>query len=670
MKGYVSPIGAMNFGSLTQVARELGRVKIAPAHYSRLLIDAYLASPTKARMVSRGLLANAKDFTERNQLLTATRLSENAGLRLEVVKAFRQSKRQMELITGLSLMTTKDATHFFRDYFEVGGTTREVTDWLAGMAELYVSKKKEHQVNPEYDGFWSDAWDVVVGAGKTIGEAISSVIDALNNLKITLVEVIDNILSYSQRTINNMIEALVGIGKEVAEIIKATIEAIRGSMEEALQKIFKGILAAGKTVYDIIKALYEEITGYISLGITTLVKIGRRIKHILAAAAELSLDILKDVIGILVDLGKSVWYILNWARKFSEELLTAVFEKLLAIGKTLGDLVAWCVRRSFDIMVKGFKILLALGYAVGVIVVTLITDPDNTYSKGLNALMELGGTVYDFFEAAADLGTDFVQRVYLSLQELGLELVDILKLAAEKGYEAFKQVVLWLIEVGVKILGELIFAAGFAYDSEQQIFYSRLDPWQQNLGYFTLYDLTAPLLAMIIHCEPIRFEYDDRSWKIEFWKGQYGICTGAEIGIYTGEFQVNTGIGAIDHTINQINFGGDTQCASGDDMLAMSFTLKKGNDLIFTRHSDDPATVGVVEKHWWLTGFKPMEFSSPSDLRMDINIVLKDSAMRDAFVGGLEQAGYTRDTDFSFEETGTTVNVIFDTPHTEQPYPW
>lgn len=458
MKGYVSPIGAMNFGSLTQVARELGRVKIAPAHYSRLLIDAYLASPTKARMVSRGLLANAKDFTERNQLLTATRLNENAGLRLEVVKAFRQSKRQMELITGLSLMTTKDATHFFRDYFEVGGTTREVTDWLAGMAELYVIKKKEHQVNPEYDGFWSDAWDVVVGAGKTIGEAISSVIDALNNLKITLVEVIDNILSYSQRTINNMIEALVGIGKEVAEIIKATIEAIRGSMEEALQKIFKGILAAGKTVYDIIKALYEEITGYISLGITTLVKIGRRIKHILAAAAELSLDILKDVIGILVDLGKSVWYILNWARKFSEELLTAVFEKLLAIGKTLGDLVAWCVRRSFDIMVKGFKILLALGYAVGVIVVTLITDPDNTYSKGLNALMELGGTVYDFFEAAADLGTDFVQRVYLSLQELGLELIDILKLAAEKGYEAFIQIVIWLFSIGVKAFNIMIWA--------------------------------------------------------------------------------------------------------------------------------------------------------------------------------------------------------------------
>jgi len=136
MKGYVSPIGAMGFNSLTQVTQELGRLKIAPAHYGRLLVDAYQASPTKARMVSRGLLANAREFAERNQLLTATRLSDNPGLRLEVVKAFRQSKKQTDLITGLSLMTTKDATHFFRDYFQVGGTTREVTDWLAGMSQL------------------------------------------------------------------------------------------------------------------------------------------------------------------------------------------------------------------------------------------------------------------------------------------------------------------------------------------------------------------------------------------------------------------------------------------------------------------------------------------------------------------------------------------------------
>ncbi len=206
--------------------------------------------------------------------------------------------------------------------------------------------------------------------------------------------------------------------------------------------------------------------------------------------------------------------------------------------------------------------------------------------------------------------------------------------------------------------------AGFNYDDNQRIFYSRTDAWQRNLGYFTLYDMAAPFACMFIHCEPIRFSYGGKSWKIELWKGQYGICTGAEIGIYTGEFQINTGMGSIDHTLNQIKFQNDTACAGDADMLQMSFTLKRNGKVVFSRNSDDPKTA-AVEKHWWLTGFRPFAFSAPSDLTMDITIEFKDEAMRNAFCDGLARVGYNPQ---SVIKNGKKASFTYAKPYTSQPW--
>ena len=44
----------------------------------------------------------------------------------------------------------------------------------------------------------------------------------------------------------------------------------------------------------------------------------------------------------------------------------------------------------------------------------------------------------------------------------------------------------------------------------------------------------APRFQMVFDALPVYFDYQKKTWLIEFWKGQYGINTGAEIGIYTG----------------------------------------------------------------------------------------------------------------------------------------
>jgi hypothetical protein len=194
-------------------------------------------------------------------------------------------------------------------------------------------------------------------------------------------------------------------------------------------------------------------------------------------------------------------------------------------------------------------------------------------------------------------------------------------------------------------LDKVVEIAGYAYDRTQDIFISNMDPWQRDLGYCRLYDEAAAPLGMIIDCEPIYFEYKDKKWMIGFWKGQYDLVTGGEIGVYTGAFDLNIPGFPSDTFYNSV---------SNDDRLQMSFTLKKNGNALFTREGN----------HWWLTGFKLGEFSEPSDLSMDINLTLHDEIMRDAFVSGLRNAGYT---DQEFSIAGNMVNFVFDIPHSPQP---
>jgi len=163
-----------------------------------------------------------------------------------------------------------------------------------------------------------------------------------------------------------------------------------------------------------------------------------------------------------------------------------------------------------------------------------------------------------------------------------------------------------------EVLYKVMADAGYSYDPIQDIFYSNMDPWQRKMGYCRLYDEASAPLNMIIDCEPIYFEYGGKRWLIEFWKGQYGMTTGGEIGVYTTE--------GPDLDIPGLFNGTFYNCASNADRLYMSFTLVKDEEVLFKRKG----------KHWWLTGFKLGEFSEPSELTMYLTIALKDRFMRDA----------------------------------------
>jgi hypothetical protein len=322
--------------------------------------------------------------------------------------------------------------------------------------------------------------------------------------------------------------------------------------------------------------------------------------------------------------------------------------------------------------------------------------------------------LYTYFDGtcfvAVILGLNLLQII--SLIVIGIVVLAGFGLAAVNAFRLFMPILRRLMRrlgkfIGLSVPGiepqtvfvsfdDLIKETGFAYDKERDFFYSSLYPWQRRFGYTRLYDVVAPTLSMIIDSEPIRFEYQGHKWMIELWKGQYGMTTGCEIGIYStkkpiiflstlsqeerdqeldDEERINRllEMATPDIKEDEVEKGKRRKIsdfidldelldynttfyysADNDELLNMSFVARKNGEIILA-HRD---------RHWWLTGFKLGEFSDPSDITMSISITLKDNEMLDAFLEGMYKLGY-KPGDVNVHNT--TVQFLFDKPRSKQP---
>lgn len=186
-------------------------------------------------------------------------------------------------------------------------------------------------------------------------------------------------------------------------------------------------------------------------------------------------------------------------------------------------------------------------------------------------------------------------------------------------------------------LTELITPFGYCYNCKQDIFSTTIDAWQREFGYTEAYNLYAPRFNMIFDNEPIYFNYKDRTWLIQLWKGQYGINTGGEVGIYYSDSIVSPDLRNLTlfHTVEN------------KDMLPISMQLIKRD-----------CTLGNMRKrHWWLTIFDLGEYSSPSELAMNVSITFPNKEMMNAFVLALLELGYKQE---ELYLCGTKVHFRYD----------
>ncbi len=205
-----------------------------------------------------------------------------------------------------------------------------------------------------------------------------------------------------------------------------------------------------------------------------------------------------------------------------------------------------------------------------------------------------------------------------------------------------------LIRHILKKITALVGDFGFDYDPEQDIFYSTMDAWQRRFGYCELYDEASAPLSMIIDCEPVRFEYGGKHWLIEFWKGQYGMTTGAEVGVYTA------GIPPIELTGE--NEGYLYNETLDENHLEITMVLFRDGKAIYQRS----------DRHWWLTGFVLGEFTEPWQLKLGIRITLLSQEMYEIFVDKLMEIGYGRN-NLGEKPDSLTVDILFDKPFSKQP---
>ncbi len=196
----------------------------------------------------------------------------------------------------------------------------------------------------------------------------------------------------------------------------------------------------------------------------------------------------------------------------------------------------------------------------------------------------------------------------------------------------------------LQLLNHLAEPFGFRYVPKQDIMTSRIDAFQKKFGYCSLYDKSALKFGMVFDCEPVYFEYAGRTWRIELWKGQYGINIGAEIGIYYADTVIppqkyaETLFHGVDET----------------DMLPVSMCLNYRGQPLF-------ATEAI---HWWLTGFRVGSYSAPEELVLEVSIIFPNEEMKTSFVDSLCRMGYHQS---EISVCCNTVSFSFAVPHTRQP---
>ena len=197
-----------------------------------------------------------------------------------------------------------------------------------------------------------------------------------------------------------------------------------------------------------------------------------------------------------------------------------------------------------------------------------------------------------------------------------------------------------------------VYLAGFVYDPAQDIIVSRRDPFIQSRAGFTWgIDEIGTAALMVLDAETFYFQYGGRLWLLELWKGQYGIESGCEIGLYYRRAD-----SLIEETpaetFKHLHRNRSMWYASSLDYMPIMFSrFQKAGGPFFTRGP---------ERHWWLTGFHWGTYSEPFQIKMDCEITFDDPHMCDQFKGALTATGY------SFRGGGRSVSFVFDKPKTPQ----
>jgi len=173
---------------------------------------------------------------------------------------------------------------------------------------------------------------------------------------------------------------------------------------------------------------------------------------------------------------------------------------------------------------------------------------------------------------------------------------------------------------------------GFIFDPYQFTIINQKPVFQWAFGFNDIYDIFTWVVNVWADTMKCEFNYDGRDWRLQFWKGGYGLClaTGGEIGVYTKPEGF-----PLEHYNAPV---------SQDDWLYLTYTIYNKGEELFTRPSP---LIGDEGPYWWAPGYRILSictdfFSSPrTNVVMNATITFKDNAMARAFMAQLAAKEFT-----------------------------
>lgn len=180
---------------------------------------------------------------------------------------------------------------------------------------------------------------------------------------------------------------------------------------------------------------------------------------------------------------------------------------------------------------------------------------------------------------------------------------------------------------------------GYLYDPNENCFYTADDPWQRVVGYNEIFDVAAPVATISFDTVRLKFDYKDKNWMIQIWKGQYGLAFyGAEIGVYNKP---------MDRTLEHYD------AVTDDERLKMSMDFYEYEDRLFGDDGWEKKFSRPYASYWWCTGFIPgNKLGNFGSLRVNARITAKDYEM----LSGIRKAL----SENSIQYTYSGLNVYFE----------
>ena len=174
---------------------------------------------------------------------------------------------------------------------------------------------------------------------------------------------------------------------------------------------------------------------------------------------------------------------------------------------------------------------------------------------------------------------------------------------------------------------------GFIFDPYQFTVINQKPVFQWVLGFNDFYDVFPWVVNVWADSIKSEFNYAGKDWRIQLWKGGYGVClsTGGEIGIYN----------------KSQNMPGEHYACpvSQNDWMYLKYTIYNRGQELFTRPS--PYLTGDEGPYWWAPGYRILSIctdfmSSPrKNVVMDATITLHSAEMAQIFIGTLKAKGFS-----------------------------